>query len=159
MKRYLLLALVFANLLLVGAGLAMSIVAYPRLPSAILLWINLLGQPTLWVRKTPLFFLYPGGQLFFSLVFSLAAAKPRIPAELQNERLLKRLSYLWKEEALTALIFINLLLIHLQRSLIFLSHGLREGVNPTYFLLLFVFLWLLIPAYRLRRNFEASWRA
>lgn len=158
MKRYLLFALVFANVLLLGAGFAMAMVAYPRLPSAILLWINLVGQPSFWVRKTPLFFLYPGAQLFFSVVFSLAASKPRIPAELPNERMPGKLAHLWKEEALTALIFINLLLIHLQRSLIFLSHGLKEGINPTYFLLLFIFLWLLIPAYRLRRNIEAASR-
>lgn len=158
MKRYLLLALVSANVLLVGAGLAMAVVAYHRLPPTILLWINLVGQPLLWVKKTPLFFLYPAAQVFFGILFSLVALRPVRPAQIQDEQVLRMLSHLWKEEAWTALIFINLLLIHLQRSLIFLSHGLQEGINPTYFLLLFVCLWLLLPAYRLRRRLELSSR-
>ncbi len=150
MKRYLLPALVTANALLLVAGWAMAVVAYPRLPSQILLWINLIGQPLLWVKKTPVFFLYPGAQVLLSFLFSLVALVPRISPQIKDERQRQVIQNLRKEEAWTALIFFHLILIHLQRSLIFLSHGLKEGIQPTYFMLLLVFLFLLIPAYRLR---------
>jgi len=156
MQRYLLPALVAANCLLIVAGWAMAVVAYPRLPSPILLWINLLGQPLLWLKKTPAFFLYPLAQVCLASLFAFASLSPRIPSRIDDEKLRQKLRYLWKEQAWTALIFFNLILIHLERSIIFLSHGLEEGLNPVYFLILFLLLFFLIPAYRLRARLELS---
>jgi len=156
MSRYLLISLKICNGLLLIAGWAMAIIAYPRLPSSILLWINFFHQSPLRFEKNLAFFIYPFTQLILALVFGLVSLRPIIPAKIDNGQLRRRLKYLWQEQAWTALIFFNLILIHLQRSLIFLSHGLKEGLQPTYFLVLFVLLFFLIPAYRLRTKMEMS---
>jgi len=156
MSRILLISLKICNGLLLIAGWAMALIAYPRLPSCILLWINFFHQSPLRLEKNLAFFIYPFTQLILALVFSLVSLRPIIPAEIGNSKLRQKLNYLWQEQAWTALIFLNLILIHLQRSLIFLSHGLKEGLQPTYFLILFVLLFLLIPAYRLRTKMEMS---
>lgn len=156
MSRFLLISLVVCNGLLLIAGWAMAIVAYPRLPSTILLYINFFHQSPLRFEKTGVFFVYPLAQLFLSFVFCFVSLRPKIAAKINNHHLRQRLQHLWQEQAWTALIFFNLILIHVQRSLIFLSHGLREGLQPTYFLILFVILFFLIPAYRLRIKMEMS---
>lgn len=155
MKRFLLISLIISNLLLLIAGWAMAIIAYPRLPSTILLYINFFHQSPLRFEKNEVFFVYPLAQLFLTLAFSFVSLRPKIP-KINNEQLRRRLQHLWQEQAWTALIFFNLILIHVQRSLIFLSHGLREGLQPTYFLILFMLLFFLIPAYRLRMKMEMS---
>lgn len=48
------------------------------------------------------------------------------------------------------MIFFNLVFIHVQRSLIWLAHGLSFGVNKFYFFSLIVIILLLIPYYRFR---------
>lgn len=156
MKRWLLIALIGCNSLLLIVGWAMAIVAYPRLPSTILLWVNFFYQSPLRFQKSLAFFAYPIGQLLLFILFFLVARKPKIPHKINNDRLRLRLKQLWQEQAWTALIFFNLILIHLERSLIFLSHGLNEGIHPPYFLILFIFLFFLIPAYRLRTKIELS---
>ncbi|MCX8159853.1 MAG: hypothetical protein N3G18_02840 [Candidatus Saccharicenans sp.] len=55
----------------------------------------------------------------------------------------KELVWLW-------MIFFNLVFIHIQRSLIWLAHGLSFGVNKVYFFTLIIILLLLIPYYRFR---------
>lgn len=156
MKHFLLVSLIICNFLLLIAGWTMAIIAYPRLPSTILLWINFFHQPPLWIKKNEVFFVYPLAQLFLALIFCFISLRPRISSKIDNQQLRRRLKHLWQEQAWTALIFLNLILIHLQRSLIFLSHGLREGLQPTYFLILFIILFFLIPAYRLRIKMEIS---
>lgn len=151
-----LVSLIICNLLLLIAGWAMAMIAYPRLPQTTLLYINFFHQSPLRFEKTEVFFVYPLAQLFLSFVFFFVSLRPKIPAKINNQQLRQRLRYLWQEQAWTALIFLNLILIHVQRSLIFLSHGLREGLQPTYFLILFVLLFFLIPAYRLRIKMEIS---
>ncbi len=155
MKHLLLISLIICNLLLLIAGWTMAIIAYPRLPSSILLWINFFHQSPLWVNKNRFFFIYPLAQLFLAAVFCFVSLRPKIP-RIDNQHLQQRLKHLWIEQAWTALIFFNLILIHLQRSLIFLSHGLKEGIQPTYLLILFMILFFLIPAYRLRIKMEMS---
>lgn len=55
-----------------------------------------------------------------------------------------------KEMVWLLMIFFNLVFIHIQRSLIWLSHGLSFGVNKFYFFSLIVIILLLIPYYRFR---------
>ncbi|MCX7974215.1 MAG: hypothetical protein N3B16_06890 [Candidatus Aminicenantes bacterium] len=161
MKRFLLIALVGCNTLLLIAGWTMAFIAYPRLPKTIILWVNFLYQSPLRFEKNLAFFFYPLTQLILFILFLIVSLKPKIPSHINNDRLRLRLKELWQEQAWTALIFLNLILIHLYRSLIFLSHGLKEGFQPTYFLILFILLFFLIPAYRLRVKMEMSsyhWR-
>jgi hypothetical protein len=58
-----------------------------------------------------------------------------------------------KELVLLMMIFFNLIFIHIQRSLIWLAHGLSVGVNKFYFFSLIIIILLLIPYYRFRRSF------
>lgn len=57
-----------------------------------------------------------------------------------------------KELVLLLMIFFNLIFIHIQRSLIWLAHGLSAGVNKFYFFSLIIIILLLIPYYRFRRR-------
>jgi hypothetical protein len=50
------------------------------------------------------------------------------------------------------LIFFNLIFIHIQRSLILLSHNIEKGVDTYYFYSLFGIIFLLILYYRLREK-------
>lgn len=62
------------------------------------------------------------------------------------------LTNLKKELVLLLMIFFNLIFIHIQRSLIWLAHGLSAGVNKFYFFSLILIILLLIPYYRFRRT-------
>ncbi|MGB9906216.1 MAG: hypothetical protein ACPLRR_02375 [Candidatus Saccharicenans sp.] len=57
-----------------------------------------------------------------------------------------------KELVLLLMIFFNLIFIHIERSLIWLAHGLSIGVNKFYFFSLIIIILLLIPYYRFRRS-------
>ena len=57
-----------------------------------------------------------------------------------------------KEVAYLGLIFVNLVFIHLQTTLILVSHGLAGGINRFYFGMLLLVLVLLVPYYRIRRR-------
>ena len=61
-----------------------------------------------------------------------------------------RLLDLKKEVVYLALIFINLIFIHLQTSLILLSHRIGEGINKFYFGMLIGVILILIPYYYAR---------
>lgn len=150
------LFLSIANIFLLALGWAMAIFAYPRLPLKMPLWINFLNQPTLYMQKSALFFLYPLVQLLFCVGFwsllnrkGIDQTRNHFPHDTGMKNALLRLR---KEYVLLALIFFNLIFIHLQRSLILLSHGIEKGVSEYYFFSLFGIILILIPYYRIRKR-------
>jgi len=137
----------------------MSLYAYPRLPLEIPLWLGLCGQQSFVTEKSCLFFLCPLVQTAFVLVFLLLNRGIRLKEKLSigvfgilPEAMKKALSDLRREFTLLALIFFNLIFIHVQRSLILVAHGMEKGVDSFYFYSLFGILLLLIPYYRLRKK-------
>ena len=151
--------LAFASWLLLGVSWVMSVYAYPRLPEKMASWSTVWSTEVALGMRSPAFFIYPIAQTLLFLAF-LALAKavffPAAEPESQdssskvegNGRLLD----LKKEVVYLGLIFLNLVFIHLQTSLILVSHGLAKGINRFYFGMLLVVLLLLIPYYRLRRQ-------
>jgi len=159
--RFSVVVLGLCNLLLLLASWVMMVYAYPRLPAEIPLWLNLAGQPVYKFHKSLIIFLYPITQTVLGLVFWLVGylaiqkrGKSRETADHQSpvpgpvSEDYKR--YLKEEIVLLALIFFNLIYIHLERSLIWLAHGLAAGVNKAYFFSLIIILLLIIPYYRFR---------
>ena len=156
MGKRTLLFLSLANVLLICLGWIMAIYAYPRLPPKIPMWINFLGQQTLFMKKSILFFIYPLIQNAFCVGFwqlSKSKNKKRFtdtpPLKSKVKILLSRLE---KEYVLLVLIFFNLIFIHLQRSIILISHGIEKGVSEYYFFSLFGIILILIPYYRIRKK-------
>ena len=138
------LLLIFNGILLV-ASWVMSLVAYPRLPDTVPRLIDPLGKALLWGPKSLLFFGPP------ALQAALFVACFRVPRWLARRASASRLKGpLLQEAVFLAYIFIQLLFIHLQRTLIYLAHGIERGFNPVYFYALFVILLALIPYFRLR---------
>lgn len=134
------------NGILLCAGWVMVIVAYPKLPQKIPLWLDLFNQQHIMVKKSPLFFLYILAQtLFFILLFYLAR---KISSRITNSREAE----LFKEYVYLTLIFFNLIFIHVQRSLILVAHHVEKGVDKLYFYSLFGILLILIPYFRLRKK-------
>jgi hypothetical protein len=156
-KKKVLLLLSAAGWLLLGVSWVMSVYAYTRLPQTMALWVSLWRGEAVWMEKSLLFFLYPLAQtVFFFLV--LAAARilffrqsgpdKKGPA-LEGEKE-KHFLDLKEEVVYLALIFINLIFIHLQTSLILLSHRIGQGLNRFYFYMLFGVIIILIPYYYAR---------
>lgn len=56
----------------------------------------------------------------------------------------------FKEYMFLTLIFINLIFIHVQRSIILVARQIERGVDKFYFYSLFGIILILIPYYRLR---------
>ncbi len=134
------------NGILLCAGWIMVIVAYPKLPQKIPLWLDLFNQQHIMVKKSPLFFLYIMAQtLFFILLFYLAK---KISSRITNSREAE----LFKEYVYLTLIFFNLIFIHVQRSLILVAHHVEKGVDKLYFYSLFGIILILIPYFRLRKK-------
>jgi len=166
------------NGLLLAASWVMVFYAYPRLPAQIPYWLNLAGQEVIKAAKSPLFFIYPLAQTVFVAAFWYIAQiwiknpemkgtheklwSKKLPAAQKGQindqtparqiNLKRALVNLRKEFVLLELIFFNLIFIHIQRSLIWLAHGLSPGVNKFYFFSLIIIILLLIPYYRLRRS-------
>jgi len=161
-KRVLTL-LAFASWLLLGVSWVMSIYAYHRLPEEMVLWKSLWNSHAAWSARSLAFFVYPVVQILVflaSLVFAKfvffrapgLGAEDRPPLKDRNGRLLA----LKKEVAYLGLIFLNLVFIHLQTSLILVSHGLADGINRSYFGMLLFVLLMLVPYYRVRRQMLRS---
>jgi len=154
--------LAFASWLLLAVSWVMSVYAYPRLPQEVLGWSSLWSGQALWKARSASFFVYPLAQTLFFLV-SLVLAKMAFikasPATVSGEsspgRGDRRVIELKKEVTYLGLIFINLVFIHLQTTLILVSHGLAKGINRFYFAMLLVVLVMLIPYYRIRRRMLA----
>ena len=123
------------------------------------LWTSLWSSHAARSAKSLAFFVYPIVQTVCFLA-SLVLVKvvffraPGLDSEGRysqsdgNERLLG----LKREVAYLGLIFLNLVFIHLQTSLILVSHGLAEGINRFYFAVLLLVLVMLVPYYRIRRQ-------
>jgi hypothetical protein len=151
--------LAFASWLLLGVSWVMSVYAYPRLPEKMAFWTTVWSTEAVWGERAPAFFVYPIAQTLFFLAFLVLAkvAFFRAPGPEFLERSSevegnKRQLGLKKEVAYLGLIFLNLVFIHLQTSLILVSHGLAKGINRFYFAMLLVVLLMLIPYYRIRRQ-------
>ncbi len=136
---------VFNGILLFAAWI-MVIYAYPRLPQKIPLWLNFFGQQHILTDKSPLFFLYAVAQtLFFIIIFTL------------TRNIASRIAILWKVEIIKeyvylTMIFINLIFIHVQRSIILVAHQTEKGVDKLYFYSLFGIILILIPYFRMREK-------
>ena len=135
----------------------MSIYAYARLPQKMALWSSLWKGEAVLTEKSLLFFIFPVAQTLFFIGVLLAAKKiflsksrPDTMAPGTARMKAARFLDLKKEVLYLALIFINLPFIHLQTSLILVSHGLARGVNRFYFLMLIGVLLILIPYYYAR---------
>lgn len=160
MRKKTLLFLFAANVLLLTLSWIMALIAYPRLPQEMPLWINFFKQQTILVKKSLLFFLYPLSQTLFFVFFwwlsrvNFSAGLP--PTSQYSLSEVKPLyTNLRKEFIFLTLIFFHLIFIHLQKSLIFLAHNVGEGVNRFYFCLLIVIILILILNFRLRAKLIA----
>jgi hypothetical protein len=148
-----------ANWVLLGVSWGMSLYAYSRLPGEMASWQSVWRGDQAMMGKSFAFFLYPALQtiLFFSLLvwirkFFVNAPPPRHGRGFQEDPKAGRLRGLRDEVSSLALIFFNLIFIHLQTSRILVSHHLATGVNRTYFIMLFLVLIILVPYYHLRRR-------
>lgn len=151
--------LAFASWLLLVVSWVMSVYAYPRLPEKMAFWTSVWSSEAVRGQRSSGFFIYPIAQTLFFLAFMLLAKAaffraPGPDAEDQHSRNegVERLLDLKKEVVYLGLIFLNLVFIHLQTSLILVSHGLARGINRFYFAMLLVVLLMLIPYYRVRRQ-------
>jgi len=151
--------LAFASWLLLIVSWVMSVYAYHRLPAEMALWTSLWSSHSVGGAKSLAFFVYPIVQtvcflaslVLVKVVFFRAHgldSEGRPSRGEANGRLLG----LKKEVAYLGLIFLNLVFIHLQSSLILVSHGLAEGINRFYFAVLLLVLLMLVPYYRIRRQ-------
>jgi hypothetical protein len=80
------------------------------------------------------------------MIFFRGSRIDPIGPDLERQTMIRLLG-LEKEAVYLALIFINLVFIHLQTSLILVSHRLGRGINRFYFLMLIGVLAILIPYY------------
>jgi len=143
MKRAAIILVVF-NCILICVAWLMVLYSYPRLPQQIPIWLDFFGQQHVFIKKSPLFFLYILIQTLFLAFFFLLA-----------QRIASRMKESWKagifkEYAFLTLIFFNLIFIHVQRSLILVALQIESGVDKFYFYSLFGIILILIPYYRLR---------
>lgn len=151
--------LAFAAWLLLVVSLVMSVYAFPRLPQRMAAWTSLWRGGPVWEAKSISFFVYP---LLQTLVFLglwamakkafLRAVRPDVETDSPLRHREQLLLDLRKEVAYLGLIFVNLVFIHLQTTLILVSHGLAGGINRFYFGMLLLVLVLLVPYYRIRRR-------
>ncbi len=150
-----------ASWLLLLVTWVMSVYAYSRLPQDMALWKSFWVKDVLWTKKSPVFFVYPVAQtvIFFAIwslarafFFQMSGLEKEKPASSRDEEVEVRLLDLKKETISLVLIFFNLILIHLQTSLVLLSHRLVSGINLFYVGMLFAVLLILIPYYAVRRR-------
>jgi len=152
--------LAFAAWLLLLISWVMSVYAYPRLPKETVVWSSLLSGHKLWAARSVAFFAFPAIQTLIFLGLLIAAratffrAGPANNADGQSrdDQKNKLLTDLNKEVFYLGLIFFNLIFIHLQTSLILVSHGLARGISRFYFIMILLVLVMLIPYYRVRRR-------
>jgi uncharacterized membrane protein len=147
MKRKANLLLFSFNMILLAISWVMAIYAYSRLPARMPLWINFFGREPSLSAKSPVFLLYVVGQTLL-VAFVILFIRVRLRRQNPNKSLPVR--NLREEFILLALIFFQLLFIHVQRSLILMAHGIESGIRPFYFYSVVGIIFLLIPLYRMR---------
>lgn len=148
-KKSLLILFIF-NCILVVVSWILALYSYPRLPEQMPFWINFLGQPPMLANKSPVFFVYPIVQTLFVFFF---IGITQILSLREKETWRKKLL---KDYVLLSLIFFNLIFIHVLSSLILLAHQIGEGINRTYFFMIFIVILILIPYYRTRAKLLAQ---
>jgi len=148
-----------ANWVLLGVSWGMSLYAYVRLPGEMASWLSVWRSDQAMLGKSIAFFLFPALQTFFFFSFLVLTRKLFINAPhptqgiaFQDDPRTGRLRGLREEVASLALIFFNLIFIHLQTSRVLVSHRLAAGINKTYFIMLLLVLIILVPYYRIRRQ-------
>jgi len=154
-----LVVLSWCNYLLVAMGWVEALYAYPRLPGQMSIWLNVFGHEIPRADKSLLFFIYPlaqslcvlGGMWFFRVRRAPKPTAESVPSSASAETE-ARIRARKTEHLLLTLIFVNLIFIHLQTSLILLAHRISTGVNEVYFASLFVVILALIPYYRIREK-------
>ncbi len=144
MRKKSVLLLLICNWVLLGTAAVMAFYAYPRLPQKIPIWLNFFGQQTIIIEKSPRFFIYLLAQTLFFIFFLVMTKK------ISSRKIVPWKSRVFKEYAYLILIFFNLIFIHIQKSLILVSHQVAQGVDRYYFYLLFCIILVLIPYYRIR---------
>lgn len=148
-KKSLLILFIF-NCILVVVSWILALYSYPRLPEQMPFWINFLGQPPMLANKSLIFFVYPTVQTLFVFFFiGIAQILSLRDKETWRKKLLK-------DYVLLSLIFFNLIFIHVLSSLILLAHQIGEGINRTYFFMIFIVILILIPYYRMRAKLLAQ---
>lgn len=155
--------LLLFNAVLIIASWVMVVYAYPELPPKIPYWIGIFGSHNIEGAKSAVFFVYPVIQTALNL-FILWMFKQKINEKngvLNGETSRNKKILLKTEVSCLGLIFINIIFIHLERSIILVSHNLEQGVNSFYFYMLFGILLLLIPYYKFRKQLmesKGSWK-
>ena len=139
--------LLWANYVLLGVNWGMSVRAYVKLPGRMALWLSLWQAAPTIVDKSLRFFVYP---LIQSIIFfgGLALAGRFFIGASDSEDL----ANLKAEVSYLELIFVSLLFIHFQTSLIFLSFGMGSGINVFYMGVVVAVLIMLVPYYHIRRR-------
>jgi uncharacterized membrane protein len=133
------------NCILLVASWVMSIAAYPNLPATVPRLIDPLGRPLAEGAKSLLFFLSP---LLQAGLFPVCVwGSQRIAG---REKATKFKGPLIREALFLMYIFVQLIFIHVQRTVIYLAHGVEKGFNPLYFYALFAIILALVPYFRLR---------
>jgi hypothetical protein len=148
-----------ANWILLGVAWVLSIYGYVRLPQEVSSWLSLWTGDELRVERSLTFFLYPVSQVVFFFAFLYLAKilfvktpEPGRTSQPLDPEKTRRMQDLKREVVYLALIFFNLIFIHLQTSLILLSHRIGTGINKRYFSLLIMIILILIPYYHIRRK-------
>ena len=117
--------LFFANGLLVSVAWISALYSYLQLPERMPLWSYFLSQSILTTKKSPTFFIFPLSQtLAVVLLWQLFKKNDskKLPAEKE----------LAKEVEGLALIFINLIFIHIQTRFVLVAHQKATGINRYY---------------------------
>jgi hypothetical protein len=158
--------LFIANWLLLGVTWVISLYGYGRLPQKVSSWSSLWKNDQLRVERSLAFFIYPISQLIFFLallilarIFFVKAPESGMDSLPSDKQKTMRMLELKKEIVYLALIFINLIFIHLQSSLILLSRQVGTGINTYYLSVLIGILFILIPYYHIRRKMILKERA
>jgi uncharacterized membrane protein len=146
------------NLILLGVVWFVSLTAYGRLSGRMASWSSVwTGQPVM-VARSWNFFLYPLAQAAFCAAFLGLASilfLQRLPEEGKvpppPPETVRRIRALRTEVVYLALIFFNLIFIHLQTTRILLSYRIGPGIKRIYFVMLIVMIgFILGPYYRIR---------
>lgn len=132
------------NVILLVLGWVMAFMAYPRLPQQVPLWIGFTGQPIMFMEKSVLFFLSP---ILQTLTLGVAVL---ISFKLKKREFNPQKVQVLQECAFLVTIFVQLIFVHIQKSVIFAAHRVDGGFSQFYFYALFVVLLLLIPYFRIR---------
>ena len=137
----------WANWILLGVSWGMSLQAYLRLTGRMAFWLSVWRQVPVMVDKSWLFFSYPLIQT--AVVFgSLSLAGTYFIGRAGTQDL----ANLRAEVTHLELIFVNILFIHLQTTLLLRSFGIGGGLNVSYMAIIAAVIVILVPYYQIRRR-------